>query len=69
MSIVLSREMSGGKSKYNGFFVGMTGCTLPRQSEKAKSCVLDLGLDVLDLEGNGPWSMITAKSNLKKFKN
>ena len=43
----------------------LAGWTLPRQSEKAKSCVLDLGLDVLDLEGNGPWGMIAAKSNLK----
>ena len=32
----------------------------PRQNEKAKSSVLDLGLDVLDLEGNGPWGMIAA---------
>ena len=37
----------------------------PRQSEKAKSCVLDLGLDeldldVLDLEGNGTWGIIAA---------
>ena len=32
----------------------------PRQNEKAKSIVLDLGLDVLDLEGHGPWGMITA---------
>ena len=31
----------------------------PRMREEAKSCVLDLGLDVLDLEGNGPWGMIT----------
>ena len=32
----------------------------PRQNEKAKSSVLDLGLDVLDLEGNEPWGMIKA---------
>ena len=31
----------------------------PRQNEKAKSYVLNLDLDVLDLEGNGPWGMIT----------
>ena len=40
-------------------------CTLPRQREKAKSRVLDLGLDVLDLEGNGPCGMITANWILK----
>ena len=34
--------------------------SLSRGAPKAKSCVLDLGLDVLDLEGNGPWGMITA---------
>ena len=45
----------------------VAGCTLPRQSEKAKSCVLDLGLIVLDLEGNGPWGMIAAKLNLKNM--
>ena len=32
----------------------------PRQNEKEKSCVFYLGLDVLDLEGNGPWGMIAA---------
>ena len=32
----------------------------PRQNEKAKSSVLNLGLDVLDLEGNDPWGMIAA---------
>ena len=33
--------------------------------DRAKSCVLDLGLDMLDLEGNGPWGMIATKSNSK----
>ena len=37
----------------------------PLQNEKTKSYDLDLGLDVLDLEGNSPWGMIAAKSNLK----
>ena len=37
----------------------------PRQNEKAKSCVLDLGLDVLDLEGNGSWGMIAVNRLLK----
>ena len=32
----------------------------PRQNEKAKSSVLDLGLGVLDLEGDGLWGMIAA---------
>ena len=32
----------------------------PRQREKAKSQVLDLGFGVLDFEGNGPWGMIAA---------
>ena len=31
----------------------------PRQNEKAKAYVLNLDLDVLDLEGNGQWGMIT----------
>ena len=39
--------------EYNGFFVA--GCTDIYQREKAKPCVLDLGLDVLDLERNGSW--------------
>ena len=30
----------------------------PHQNEKAKSYDLDLGLDVLGLEGNGSWGMI-----------
>ena len=38
----------------------------PRQNEKEKSSVLDLGLDVLDLEGNGSWGMITA-NQIKKI--
>ena len=59
--------MSGGKSKYNG--VGVAGITLPRQSEKGNHAFLDLGLDLLNLEGNGQWGMIPAKSNLKnRFK-
>ena len=40
----------------------------PRQNEKAKSSVLDLGLDVLDLEGNGPWGMIAANRIKKRSK-
>ena len=37
----------------------------PRQNEKAKLYNLDLCLDVLDLEGNAPWGMVAAKSDLK----
>ena len=43
----------------------VAGYTLPRQYKKAKSCVLDLGLDVLDLEENVPWGIIAANQNLK----
>ena len=55
-------EMSGGKSEIMAF---MSRGAPPRQHEKAKSCVLDLGLGVLDLEGNGLWGMITANRILK----
>ena len=32
----------------------------PRMREEAKSCVLDLGLDVLDLVGNDTWGILAA---------
>ena len=52
MSVVLSRN----KVEANPNIMA----SLSQGAPKAKSCVLDLGLDVLDLEGNGSWDMIAA---------
>ena len=57
VSIVLSRnEVEASRNIMASLLRGAP----PRQNEKAKSSVLDLGLDVLDLEGNGSWGMIAA---------
>ena len=55
--------MSGGKSE---IMASMSRGAPPRQREKAKLCVLDLGLDVLDLEGNSLWGIIAANRIKKK---
>ena len=56
-SIVLSRnEVEASQN----IMASLSRGAPPRQNEKAKSSVLDLGLDVLDLEGNGSWGMIAA---------
>ena len=62
---VIYIEISGGKSEIMTSLAPVAGCTLPRQHKKAKSCIFDLGLYVLDLEGKGPW-VVTATNRIKK---